>query len=273
MARTKPLGKSPKPPLRAARRSGYTSEDLKNAIKDVKDGKGKAHVIARVHNVPRTTLLNNLSTIRIMGRPTYLTREEEEELVEALIHLADWGFEFDKTTLVDLVANLQSANDRKYSGFVGSAQRDRGFTNRWGTRLTSRIAENKPLTRVISCTPTVIRKYFELLGDHIRTLKLGKSPAHIWNCDETSFQCDPKNSRVLCEIGVNRLTKTIANGEKVQYTVLVCCSAAGEFLPPYVVFKGKNIQHHWVYILAFQYAPYCQLIMKISNFKDSDRST
>ena len=39
-----------------------------------------------------------------------------------------------------------------------------------------------------------------------------------------------------------------ASGGKAMYTVMFCVSSAGEYLPPYVVYKAKNLHTTWMTI-------------------------
>ena len=62
----------------------YSKEDLKAALKAVKDKEMKILVASRKFNIPRSTLSTHLknSEIRIgSGHPTVLSPQEEEEIV------------------------------------------------------------------------------------------------------------------------------------------------------------------------------------------------
>ena len=39
--------------------------------------------------------------------------------------------------------------------------------------------------------------------------------------------------------------KTVATSTKTMYTIQVCCSAVGHYLPLYVVYKGKHLYQTW----------------------------
>lgn len=111
--------------------------------------------------------------------------------------------------------------------------------------LSSRIAQNVPLTRAISCTPLVVSKFFELLKGTLESLRLQDSPGSIWNCDESGFQCDPNSQKIICKRGSKKPIQLSANGERATYNVLNCCSAKGDYLPPLILYAAKNLYANW----------------------------
>ena len=71
------------------------------------------------------------------------------------------------------------------------------------------------------------------------------SPRQIWNLDETSFCLDPSRIRVVGETGTASHQATSGPGVE-NITVLMAANAAGEKLPPLIVFKGKNVWDSWM---------------------------
>jgi hypothetical protein len=39
--------------------------------------------------------------------------------------------------------------------------------------------------------------------------------------------------------------RVVNNNEKISYTVTLCINAAGEYLPPYILFEAKNLYNTW----------------------------
>ena len=68
----------------------------------------------------------------------------------------------------------------------------------------------------------------------------------MFNCDETGFNTLTKKTKVLVPVG--RPANVLAPTEgKTNYSVLMCGNAAGDFTPPYVVYKGveKSMPISW----------------------------
>lgn len=83
-------------------------------------------------------------------------------------------------------------------------------------------------------------------------LQLDGRTRTIYNIDETSFSLDPSKTKVVGEVnkpssrivsGPGRENTTVLFGSN---TVLFGANAAGEKLPPLIVFKGKNIWDSWM---------------------------
>jgi len=75
-------------------RSKYSKEQLESAIRTYKAGKMSLSEVSKQFNVPTSTLCDriNKKVKGTLGRPTVLSREEEEILVERLIMHGEWGF-------------------------------------------------------------------------------------------------------------------------------------------------------------------------------------
>ena len=54
------------------------------------------------------------------------------------------------------------------------------------------------------------------------------------------------SKKVLARRGSNRVNSISNNNEKLQYTVAVCCSANGVYLPHYILFKSKHLYDKWI---------------------------
>ena len=72
-----------------------------------------------------------------------------------------------------------------------------------------------------------------------------EKPENIFNVDETGFMCNRGDKQVLCQRGSKRVNSLCSNNEKAMYTVQVCCSASGTYLPLYVVYKGLHLYDNW----------------------------
>jgi transposase-like protein len=75
-------------------RNKYSDRDLQLAIRAVESNKMKISAAAKRYNIPKTTLYDRLSgkSKATLGRPTELTPEEEQIIVERLVVMADWAF-------------------------------------------------------------------------------------------------------------------------------------------------------------------------------------
>ena len=86
-----------------------------------------------------------------------------------------------------------------------------------------------------------------MLTEYVENLKEvteGVPPENIWNYDESNLTDDPGRKRVIIKCG-SKYPERIMNSTKTSISVTFCGSAAGESLPPYVVYKSTNMWDTW----------------------------
>ncbi len=83
----------------------------------------------------------------------------------------------------------------------------------------------------VGTTPS-IGKLFELLKETLLEYSLMYKQSQIYNCDESGMPLEHKLPRVIAARGCQKYS----TGNKAQITILGCCSATGQTIPPMVVF-------------------------------------
>lgn len=63
----------------------------------------------------------------------------------------------------------------------------------------------------------------------------------LWNCDETGICTGVASRKLLARRGEKNVHEVGGGSGRDYITILACGSAFGERLPPYVVYKGKNL--------------------------------
>lgn len=72
-------------------------------------------------------------------------------------------------------------------------------------------------------------------------LNLLAKPMQIWNMDETGVTDVHKPGKVITEVG-RRNVWAVTSGEKEKtHTILLCVSASGTALPPFIIYPRKRI--------------------------------
>lgn len=69
-------------------------------------------------------------------------------------------------------------------------------------------------------------------------------PDNIFNYDESNLQDDPGKQKVLFKRGTKYPVK-VQNHSKSATTIMVCGSAAGTLLPPYIVYRSAHMWEPW----------------------------
>ena len=84
-----------------------------------------------------------------------------------------------------------------------------------------------------------IDRYFAILEDVLRDNSLIDKSRQIYNCDESGMPLCPSSPKIVCEKG-EKNPSTVTSDTKTQVTMLACVSAAGECMPPMVIFDRKK---------------------------------
>lgn len=108
------------------------------------------------------------------------------------------------------------------------------FRERNNYRLTPDIIDRGRATCV---KKGPIEDYFSLLTATLEEHGLKEKPRQIYNCDETGFQLDSARRQVTVPRGAKHADRQ-AQGTRDHITVLACVNAAGEDVPPFIIFKG-----------------------------------
>ncbi|CAF5229375.1 unnamed protein product, partial [Rotaria magnacalcarata] len=90
-----------------------------------------------------------------------------------------------------------------------------------------------------------LAKWFERLHVVLSKLKLLDKPASIWNVDESGFFEDPGRRQVIVKRSTRYAISSQSGSGKSMTTVLLCTSAAGRCLPPYIIYKAAQLYDSW----------------------------
>lgn len=209
------------------------------AIKAVKEGSTISQA-ARDHAVPKTTLYDRVSGKVTHGtnpgpRP-YLTREEEQELGTYLKHCAKVGYGKTRHDVLGIVETVATEKGVLRCGQVSS-----GWWRRFLERqkdLSLRQGDSTAHVRMDAMNCETMQHYFTLLKDTLESHDLVSRPVQIYNVDESGVPLNPRPPKVVSTKG--RQTKKVryrCSGRKGQITIVGCANAAGQAIPPMVIFK------------------------------------
>ena len=209
--------------------------------------------VARKYGIPHSTLHDHLEgKFEKVGRggPTVLTAAEERQIVQACIALADMGFGVTRELVAKIVHDYVQENGIANPFTDGVPGRDwwQRFLKRWPS-LSERKPQHLSKKRAEAGHEDIINGWFDRLERLFKTVDLDSSdPAianRLWNCDETAFSMSASASKLLVRRGT-RAVHEIGGGSGREYTTVHCAgSASGERLPPFLLYKGKNLYKRW----------------------------
>lgn len=170
------------------------------------------------------------------GPQTYLSSEEEEELVHFLSRSALIGHgrtRIEVIAIVERVLSSRGITKSVSSGWWAS------FVARH-PKLVLRTPATLSLARANASDPVVLDNYFDELNRTLNENDLADKPCLIFNMDETGMPLDPKPLKVVTQRG-HKNPAQVSGGSKSQITVVGCVSAGGQSLPPMVIWDRKNL--------------------------------
>lgn len=211
-------------------------------------GKGRSlRQIRRKYKIPKTTLQYKNSGILkpIVEKPgpdCILGAENENKLVDWIIHVSDNGFPVTKLQLINSV-HLLLKKAKKKTKFKNNRP-GRHWYSAFLTRhpeLSEKLSQNLLCTRA-SVTEEGIRGWFSGVKDHLESNNLlDIDGSRIFNCDESAFYLSPQGDKVLVKRGDKVAYTFVNNDEKECITTLFCGNAAGDLIPPMIMLNYVKI--------------------------------
>ena len=114
-----------------------------------------------------------------------------------------------------------------------------GFIDRHKEQLSERFGNNIKRARAAVSNET-LDSYFNELEKALE----GVDPKGIFNYDESNLSDDPGKKKFIFKRGVKYPDRVI-NHTKSSISIMMCGSADGCILPPFVVYKAKNVHPSW----------------------------
>ena len=161
------------------------------------------------------------------------------------------GFGLTKELIEVVVLDYIKENNIKvpFTGGIPGKDWWQRFFKRWPT-LAHRKPQHLSKHRAEAANPAIVEAWFDKVEAFLREVGLDPSDPSIatrlWNCDETAFCTAVSAQKILCKRGSRDVHETGGGSGREHITVHCCCSASGERLPPYILYKGKNLYQRWM---------------------------
>ena len=216
------------------------------ALQAVKDGELGVNRVVATYGIPCTTLKDRLSG-RVVhgvnpGPQPYLDPKEEKHLAEYLIEAASLGCGKTRKQVKGIVEAVA-----KEKGILKSGKVTDGWWRRFMERqpqLSLRRGDATAHVHMNAVNKETMESYFNLLEETLNEHGLMNSPGQLYNMDESGVPLDSRPPNVIAKRGQKKVRyRTI--GSKDQITVIGCANAAGQSVPPMVIFEGKYLNHEW----------------------------
>lgn len=232
------------------KRALWTEERLVEAMEAVRNGMA-VRTASAVFGIPRRTLRNHMSsgsTAKKIGRPCMLTVDQEKDLRDRIVRLADIGM---PVTYKGLRRSVFAYVEKM--GLPNNFARDRGLAGRKWVRLflkrhpdiSRRKAQHMNAARAAKLNRFIVKDYFEKLRDVMIESAVIDKPQCIFNMDEKGCRLNlHKQQMVLAKKGSKRV-HMIAEEHAENVTVVACGNALGQAIPPMILMKGIRQKPEW----------------------------
>ena len=228
------------------KRKQWREESMTAALVEARKGIHAINKIAVMYGVPKSTLYDRISG-RVQhgkkpGPSPYLDPKEEQELAGHLISIAKIGYGKTRKEVKLIAENV--AKEKKV---LRASRISDGWWKSFCRRnqsLSLRRADSTAHVRMDSVNKGSIDQYFNLLEETMLANNILRSPNQIYNMDETGMPLSPRTSNIVAKLGQKKV-RYRTSGKKEQIAIIACANAAGQTIPPMVIFEGKYLNHEW----------------------------
>ncbi|KAJ2937188.1 hypothetical protein O0L34_g19062 [Tuta absoluta] len=232
---------------RKTNRGGWDENRMRQAIKDVLEGKRGYKLASKFYEVPQTTLErkvklareneNQIQNVKVPLGPiaTVFTKDEEQELVVYLKEMEARLFGLTTTELQKLAYQLAVRNNKQHK-----------FNNEDEMAGKVWLKGFLKAARAAGFNRVSVAQFFELLAQAYD--KHGFTPDRIYNCDETGISVVPKTrSKVIAATGKKQVGALTSAERGTTITVEICFNAAGTYMPPMFIYPRKRMKKELLY--------------------------
>lgn len=222
----------------------WKESDLVLAVKILRDNPQlKTTTIARIYNVPRTTLSNRLrgTSARhdIIPQNRKLTLLEEETIVRHILDLDSRSFPPRVSCVEDMANRLLADRNAQRVGKNWTTN----FVRRQ-SQLRTRFSRQIDYQRAKCEDPNAYNAWFRLVRNTID--KYGILETDTYNFDETGFLMGQISSEMVVTSAKRKeKARTKQQGNREWSTVIQGISADGFAVPPYIIVAGKTHLSSW----------------------------
>lgn len=225
----------------------HSKETLEKAINEIKTENKSIRVVAAKYGVPKSVLGRLLikQGEAKRGRKQALNPEDETRLASHLAILAKWGFPLSREDVRCVVRDYveQHGLQTPFKDKKPGADWFRAFSKRNSLKLKN-LESLEQSRRSNTSDPFLIYGFYDLVETKLKELNLTDKPKQIWNLDESGFSHDPKGVKGVAHT-TQKVHRTIMGSGKENTTVMACCSADGDLLPPMIIYKGEKLWTSW----------------------------
>lgn len=222
----------------------YTEETLEEALEKITNGEMSINAASLFYKIPFGTLYNKYKGMHgsTPGGQSVFTHAEEVAILGAAATCADWGFPlhtFDLRMFAKSYLDQQGRTVTKFAGNLPGIDWAISVLKRHKDGYGQRLATNIKRARA-AVDRNTLNNYFDNLQREVTDIPA----SHIFNYDESNLSDDPGKKKCIYRRGI-KYPEKVMNHSKSSTTVMICGSADGTLLPPYVIYKSLHLYDTW----------------------------
>jgi len=222
---------------------------IQNAVNTYRrDESQKISKIAREFHVPYQRLRSRLQghSCHLNTRPVNRTLDNSQE--EAL---KNWIFHLDETHFAPTIKQIQNCANailvRSHTGPTQPPQVSKMWTYRFIKKLPPEFQrrKQKPMDRKRLDSEDIsnVVVWYDRLLALIKRYQI--QPRDIYNFDEIGFLEGQGRTQAVVTRNSVRNENLPSSFSRNSLTIIECISADGSVLPPFIIFKGKELMEDW----------------------------
>lgn len=225
----------------------WTAEDVEAAINAVNTNEMSITKAAQRYGIPKTCLLrriksNSISSPRNDHFKNIFNKEHEDQIVKHILDLEATFYGLTPMDVRKLAYNVAEKmkidhpfnKDKKIAG----ADWLYNFRKR-NPVLALRAPEPTSIARAAGFNRIQVTKFFNLLSSLMEKHEF--HPHQIYNADETGMNTVPNPRKIIAQKGRKQVGRIVSTERGFNVTVTCAISAAGSFVPPFVLFPRKRM--------------------------------
>lgn len=230
----------------------WNKQAMIDAVKTVRDKKMGYKSAAEALQVPRSTLKDYVKSClspeelvgKRIGRPAVLTPKLEELLLEYCLEMEKNFYGLTSGDLSRMAYQLAIENKLPHPFSNQTKKAGRKWKRLFFKRhpeLSMRKPENLSMARIQGFSRQNVQKFFSILKAEL--VKIDFDQTRIFNVDETGISVvQHKSSSIVSAKGKRQVQKLSSAERGATITVVTCMSAAGQYIPPMLIFPQKKWQ-------------------------------
>ncbi|XP_011875210.1 PREDICTED: uncharacterized protein LOC105566092 isoform X2 [Vollenhovia emeryi] len=244
--------------VRKTERQKWDKDVMNDAVSAIIEGNMGYRKASSIFRVPKTTLeryvqkMKNSSDKMVKvtkagAFKTVFTKEQEKELCNYIISMEQRLFGLTSMEVRSLAFQLAEKNNL-HNSFNKETQLAgvdwlHGFMQRH-SNISLRKPEATSAARAMGFNKVSVKKYFDLLTSIVQTRNI--TADRIFNVDETGVTVNPKQQSRIVACKGRRQVGAITSADRGEtVTAVVCISAAGNYMPPMLIFPRKRMQQEF----------------------------